>query len=86
MAVDFMGRYHETKLVVSYTYVVIWDDWTCDSTMQERLVTGTVFVHETCGSYKSVEELWDGETSDADFPMTGSWSSISRQVCLLDDK
>ena len=46
---------------------MILDDWTCDSTMQERLVTGTVFVHETCGSYKSVEELWDGETSDAWF-------------------
>ncbi|KAL9336778.1 hypothetical protein Peur_071272 [Populus x canadensis] len=32
---------------------------------QERLVKGTVFVHETCGSYKTLDELWDGETSDA---------------------
>jgi hypothetical protein len=33
--------------------------------MQERLVKGTVFVHETYGSYKTLDELWDGETSDA---------------------
>ncbi|KAG6744167.1 hypothetical protein POTOM_052877 [Populus tomentosa] len=33
--------------------------------MPERLVKGTVLVHETYGSYKTLEELWDGETSDA---------------------
>lgn len=42
----------------------------CDSThiinsvgmiLQERLIQGTEFVHETLGAYKSLEELWDGE-------------------------
>ncbi|XP_028772981.1 NADPH-dependent aldo-keto reductase, chloroplastic-like [Neltuma alba] len=28
---------------------------------QERLVKGTWFVHETLGSYRTIEELWDGE-------------------------
>ncbi|KAI3473191.1 hypothetical protein Pfo_030483 [Paulownia fortunei] len=28
---------------------------------QVRLITGTTFVHETFGSYKTTEELWDGE-------------------------
>ncbi|XP_073311014.1 NADPH-dependent aldo-keto reductase, chloroplastic-like [Primulina huaijiensis] len=28
---------------------------------QVRLVQGTSFVHETFGSYKTLEELWDGE-------------------------
>ncbi|KAK4582042.1 hypothetical protein RGQ29_025274 [Quercus rubra] len=28
---------------------------------QERLIKGTVFVHETLGDYKTIEELWDGE-------------------------
>ncbi|XP_035544702.1 aldo-keto reductase family 4 member C11-like isoform X2 [Juglans regia] len=29
---------------------------------QERLMTGdSFFVHETCGPYRTVEELWDGE-------------------------
>ncbi|KAJ6407440.1 hypothetical protein OIU84_010856 [Salix udensis] len=32
---------------------------------QERMVRGTVFVHQTYGSYRTVGELWDGETSDA---------------------
>ncbi|KAG8376944.1 hypothetical protein BUALT_Bualt09G0116700 [Buddleja alternifolia] len=30
---------------------------------QVRLIRGTAFVHETFGSYKTMEELWDGETS-----------------------
>lgn len=29
--------------------------------MQERLIKGTAFVHETMGYYKTIEELWDGE-------------------------
>ncbi|KAL0375251.1 UNVERIFIED_CONTAM: NADPH-dependent aldo-keto reductase, chloroplastic [Sesamum radiatum] len=29
---------------------------------QVRLITGTSFVHETFGSYRTMEELWDGET------------------------
>lgn len=29
--------------------------------MQERLIKGTGFVHETLGFYKNIEELWDGE-------------------------
>ncbi|KAK7259961.1 hypothetical protein RIF29_25599 [Crotalaria pallida] len=28
---------------------------------QGRLIKGTGFVHETYGSYKNIEELWDGE-------------------------
>ncbi|XP_012458612.1 NADPH-dependent aldo-keto reductase, chloroplastic [Gossypium raimondii] len=28
---------------------------------QERLIKGSVFVHETLGAYRSIEELWDGE-------------------------
>ncbi|XP_028786520.1 NADPH-dependent aldo-keto reductase, chloroplastic-like [Neltuma alba] len=28
---------------------------------QERLVKGTWLVHETLGSYRTIEELWDGE-------------------------
>ncbi|KAI6684231.1 hypothetical protein NL676_030144 [Syzygium grande] len=28
---------------------------------QVKLITGTDFVHETLGAYKTVEELWDGE-------------------------
>ncbi|PIN12984.1 Aldo/keto reductase family protein [Handroanthus impetiginosus] len=28
---------------------------------QARLVTGSALVHETYGSYKTIEELWDGE-------------------------
>ncbi|XP_050218614.1 NADPH-dependent aldo-keto reductase, chloroplastic-like [Mercurialis annua] len=28
---------------------------------QERLVKGAFFVHEKCGPYKSIEDLWDGE-------------------------
>ncbi|CAA0836362.1 Aldo-keto reductase family 4 member C9 [Striga hermonthica] len=28
---------------------------------QVRLITGSSFVHETFGSYKTIEELWDGE-------------------------
>ncbi|GFQ08210.1 aldo-keto reductase family 4 member c9 [Phtheirospermum japonicum] len=28
---------------------------------QVRLITGSAFVHETFGSYKTIEELWDGE-------------------------
>ncbi|XP_054784336.1 NADPH-dependent aldo-keto reductase, chloroplastic-like isoform X2 [Prosopis cineraria] len=28
---------------------------------QARLIRGTFFVHETYGSYRSIEELWDGE-------------------------
>ncbi|CAL1379001.1 unnamed protein product [Linum trigynum] len=28
---------------------------------QVRLVSGTGFVHETYGAYRSIEELWDGE-------------------------
>ncbi|XP_043703164.1 NADPH-dependent aldo-keto reductase, chloroplastic-like [Telopea speciosissima] len=28
---------------------------------QVRLTTGTFFVHETYGAYRTVEELWDGE-------------------------
>jgi alcohol dehydrogenase (NADP+) len=30
--------------------------------MQERLIKGTgLFLHETFGAYKTIEELWDGE-------------------------
>lgn len=29
--------------------------------MQEKLINGVNFVHETYGPYRSVEELWDGE-------------------------
>lgn len=29
--------------------------------LQERLIQGTDFVHETLGAYKTLEELWDGE-------------------------
>ncbi|XP_052175145.1 NADPH-dependent aldo-keto reductase, chloroplastic-like [Diospyros lotus] len=28
---------------------------------QARLIRGTTFAHETCGQYRSIEELWDGE-------------------------
>ncbi|KAM7278109.1 hypothetical protein ACFE04_005243 [Oxalis oulophora] len=28
---------------------------------QEKLVTGSTFVHETFGPYRTIEELWDGE-------------------------
>lgn len=28
---------------------------------QVRLIQGTSFVHETFGSYKTLDELWDGE-------------------------
>lgn len=30
--------------------------------LQRRLVSGNFFVHETLGHYKTVDELWDGET------------------------
>lgn len=30
--------------------------------LQGRLVSGVIFVHETLGHYKTVDELWDGET------------------------
>ena len=29
--------------------------------MQARLLDVSFFVHETLGSYRSLEELWDGE-------------------------
>jgi len=29
--------------------------------MQERLVTGTTFVHWTYGAYRILDGLWDGE-------------------------
>ena len=29
--------------------------------MQDRLIKGTAFVDETCGAFKTIEELWDGE-------------------------
>lgn len=29
--------------------------------MQTRLLDVSFFVHETLGSYRSLEELWDGE-------------------------
>ncbi|XP_039045918.1 aldo-keto reductase family 4 member C8-like, partial [Hibiscus syriacus] len=28
---------------------------------QEKLIRGREFVHRTCGSYRTLEELWDGE-------------------------
>ncbi|KAL3027530.1 hypothetical protein AAZX31_03G059200 [Glycine max] len=28
---------------------------------QDRLIKGTAFVDETCGAFKTIEELWDGE-------------------------
>ncbi|KAE8662758.1 Aldo-keto reductase family 4 member C10 [Hibiscus syriacus] len=29
--------------------------------LQEKLIRGREFVHRTCGSYRTLEELWDGE-------------------------
>jgi len=39
-------------------FQVLWQWWLL---LQARLLRGTTFVHETCGAYKTVEELWDGE-------------------------
>ncbi|KAG5071378.1 hypothetical protein JHK86_006589 [Glycine max] len=31
------------------------------SEIKQRLIKGTAFVDETCGAFKTIEELWDGE-------------------------
>lgn len=37
------------------------DQYFSPSAMQEKMVKGSDFVHETLGLYRTLEDLWDGE-------------------------
>ncbi|RZC19457.1 NADPH-dependent aldo-keto reductase, chloroplastic isoform B [Glycine soja] len=58
---ELLAKFSEIKQAIGGGYKVVQDRPESRIEEDDRLIKGTAFVDETCGAFKTIEELWDGE-------------------------
>lgn len=55
------GEIWVEKSIEFHWFIIMPFGFSFSITVQVKIIKGTDFVHETFGSYKTIQELWDGE-------------------------